>query len=271
LIHIDPDYLLKLGEQLGIDFLDARIQRYHSELVVLDNGVVRELTVNEYQGVGIRVVVNGLVGYSSTNSLDKESIREAVERALKLAKAVSKHTFKVELYERPISKASLSSSFQVDPGLIDISEKIELLRTMYTTTREIQGVASSLLRFGYEDDYRLYVSSRGDYVETHRKMIGAGARLIAHVEGVYESLNDAESAVAGWEFIKSIDWNEWIRERCKLVVETARAKHVKPGRYDIVLDNDMVGLMLHEAFGHASEGDIVMAGGSVLGGRIGEK
>lgn len=271
MIHIDPDYLLKLGEQLGIDFLDARIQRYHSELVVLDNGVVRELTVNEYQGVGIRVVVNGLVGYSSTNSLDKESIREAVERALKLAKAVSKHTFKVELYERPISKASLSSSFQVDPGLIDISEKIELLRTMYTTTREIQGVASSLLRFGYEDDYRLYVSSRGDYVETHRKMIGAGARLIAHVEGVYESLNDAESAVAGWEFIKSIDWNEWIRERCKLVVETARAKHVKPGRYDIVLDNDMVGLMLHEAFGHASEGDIVMAGGSVLGGRIGEK
>jgi TldD protein len=33
----------------------------------------------------------------------------------------------------------------------------------------------------------------------------------------------------------------------------------------------MVGLMLHEAFGHASEGDTVMAGGSVLGGRVGER
>ncbi|MEM4718012.1 MAG: TldD/PmbA family protein, partial [Desulfurococcaceae archaeon] len=62
---------------------------------------------------------------------------------------------------------------------------------------------------------------------------------------------------------------QWIRDRGRLVLESARADRVKPGKYDIVLDNDMVGLMLHEAFGHASEGDIVLAGGSVIGGRIG--
>jgi TldD protein len=43
-------------------------------------------------------------------------------------------------------------------------------------------------------------------------MVGAGVRLVAHVEGRYESLGDAESMVAGWEFIESIDWSEWARE-----------------------------------------------------------
>jgi len=271
LTNIDPDIVIKLRDQLGLDFIDARIQVYHSELVVLDNGVVRELTLNKHQGIGVRVLVGGSMGYSSTNSLDRESIRNAAERALKIARAISGETLKLTLYERPVVKSRASSSFQVDPGLIDISEKVDLLKTMYSVVREVQGVSSSTIRFGYEDDYRLYISSRGDYVEVHRKMIGAGARLIAHVEGVYESFGDAESAVAGWEFIKSINWDDWIRDRGKLVVETARARRVKPGRYDIVLDNDMVGLMLHEAFGHASEGDIVLAGGSVLGGRVGER
>lgn len=45
---------------------------------------------------------------------------------------------------------------------------------------------------------------------------------------------------------------------------------MEPGRYDVVLDNEMVGLMLHEAFGHATEGDRVLADGSVLQGRVGE-
>jgi TldD protein len=102
-------------------------------------------------------------------------------------------------------------------------------------------------------------------------MIGVSLILAAHVEGVYETLHDQESIVGGWEFIKSINWDEWTLERSKLVVETARSQYVKPGKYDIILDNDMVGLLLHEAFGHATEGDLVMSGSSVLRGRIGEK
>jgi len=161
LIYVDPDYILKLRDRLGVDFLDVRIQVYHGELLVLDNGVVRELTLNKHQGIGVRVLVGGSMGYSSTNSLDRESIRNAAERALRIARAISGETFKLALYERPVVKSRASSSFQVDPGLIDISEKVELLKTMYSSVRDVQGVSSSTIRFGYEDDYRLYISSRG--------------------------------------------------------------------------------------------------------------
>jgi TldD protein len=38
-----------------------------------------------------------------------------------------------------------------------------------------------------------------------------------------------------------------------------------------IVDPDMTGVLVHEAFGHASEADLVLAGESILDGRLGEK
>jgi TldD protein len=38
-----------------------------------------------------------------------------------------------------------------------------------------------------------------------------------------------------------------------------------------IVDPDMTGVLVHEAFGHASEADLVLAGESILDGRMGEK
>jgi TldD protein len=82
---LDPGILVTLRDELGADFIDARVQRYYSELVVLDNGVVRELSINSNQGIGVRVIVKGAVGYSSTNSLEEAGVKEAVLRAYRVA------------------------------------------------------------------------------------------------------------------------------------------------------------------------------------------
>ncbi|MEM4953003.1 MAG: TldD/PmbA family protein [Desulfurococcaceae archaeon] len=268
---IDENLVLKLRDELNVEFVDVRIQDYYGETLILDNGVLRESIINRFQGVGVRVLVNGVVGYSSTNSLGEESVRQAALRAYKLARTVIDHSVKVDYYRRPRSKDKLFSNYSIEAENVDISDKIDLLRTMYQTSREIKEISSVTLRFGYERDHRIYLSSNGDHVEFTNRLIGISARLVAHVEGHYETFYDHESKVAGWEFIKLVNWEDWFKGRCKLVSETAKAPHAKPGRYDVILDNDIVGLMLHEAFGHASEGDIVLAGGSILGGRVGEK
>lgn len=231
---------------------------------------MRELSTNYLSGVGIRVVVGGSVGYSSTSSLKRGKVVEAVERAYRVARALTGRSIGVRLRERPVTRGGARSAYSVDPGDVDVSEKVELLRDMYGEVSGVPGIASATLRFGYERDRRYYVSSHGDRVEYEVRIVGVSAALVSHVEGTYESLRDQESRVAGWEFIRSLDWRGWAAERARLVVELARAPRVEPGRYDVVLDNEMVGLMLHEAFGHATEGDTVLAGGSVLRGKVGQ-
>jgi TldD protein len=56
-----------------------------------------------------------------------------------------------------------------------------------------------------------------------------------------------------------------------LAIEAVESKTPPPGTYPVVVDPDIVGVLLHEAFGHASEGDLVSSGESVLANRIGSR
>lgn len=268
---IDPDLVLRISRDLGADFVDARIQEYRYEIILMDNGVIRELSTNYTQGVGIRVIVGGSVGYSSTTPTSPEDLKEAARRAYKIAKAVAGRSVETKLSERPVSRDKVVSRYSKDPDEVDVAEKVEVLKLMDSVARDAAEISSAVLRLASETDRRVYVSTNGDLVDFTRRMVGVAINLVASVEGRMESLNDSESAVSGWEFIEAVDWGSWTKERRDLVIKAASAPHVQPGKYDIVLDNDMVGLMLHEAFGHASEGDIVASGGSVLGQLVGKQ
>ena len=49
------------------------------------------------------------------------------------------------------------------------------------------------------------------------------------------------------------------------------AKAPRGGVYPVVVDQELGGVFVHEAVGHAAEADIVLEGGSILEGKIGER
>ncbi|WFO76376.1 TldD/PmbA family protein [Desulfurococcaceae archaeon MEX13E-LK6-19] len=237
----------------------------------MDNGVLREYSVTRKKGVGIRVIVDGFEGFSATNNLDKESIRIAIEKAIKTARAMSYGGKKVKLAEKPVSKDKISSKYSIDPLTIDPEEKVGIVKEMNKASREIEGVVSSTTRLGIQYDHRIFASTEGDYVDVEVRLVGVGQYSIASRAGVMERVYDSRSMVAGWEYIKSLDLTGFAREVSDLAVKATQAKAIKPGTYTAILDNEMVGLLLHEAFGHATEGDIVAGKGSILYGKVGEK
>ena len=267
----DLSQLVKYGEEKGVEFIDIRYQDLLYELIEIDNGIVRSFNTSITKGVGVRVIVEGYMGYASTNILTLESLKETIDRAIKSARSMKKGATPTQLYARKTYKDKIISHYATDAVDVDPSEKISLLMDLYKVSKSVDGVASSIIRYGFERDHRVYISSNGDYVEQTIRLIGIGAYLVSSIEGVMERLWDAKSKVAGWEFIKEVDWEKFVRENAELVVKAAKAPVVKPGRYTAILDNEMVGLMLHEAFGHATEADIVEAGGSVLEGKIGKR
>ncbi|WP_440059732.1 TldD/PmbA family protein [Thermogladius sp. 4427co] len=269
-MEIDLETWVKKGEELGAEYVDARYQERVYELILLDNGVVRDLLLSKTRGVGFRVVYNGRMGYSSTNNLSNESLREALEKAFKLARASEAGAKSIRLPERRAFRDKIISNYAIEPLEVDLSEKVGLLKSIYDGLREEKYLSSIILRYGFELDRRVVVSTAGDYIDFTRRMIGVGGVLVAIVEGSMERLSHSESRVAGWEFIKYFDWAKYFKENAELVVAAAKARSVEPGRYDVVLDNEMVGLLVHEAFGHASEADIVMSGGSVLENMVGK-
>ena len=54
-------------------------------------------------------------------------------------------------------------------------------------------------------------------------------------------------------------------------VELLKAKTPKGGEMPVLLDQELAGVFVHEAVGHASEADLVLEGDSILKNRIGEQ
>ena len=252
----------------GAEFVDARIQSYEYQYMVVDNGRLRDATYTTRGGVGFRVLYRGSMGYASTTSLDEERIVEAVERAFRSARALGDGSVRLAPYR--VVQARARSRYILDPFDADDKEKIDVILTANKAAMEVGGVVSAVTALGLQRDKRIIVNREGSRVEVEVVATGITHSSIARVNGNMESVGDYETRIEGFEFIRSYDWQELAVEASRLAVIAAGSRVPPAGSYPVVLEPRMVGLLLHEALGHASEGDIVASGASVLKGRIGD-
>ncbi len=266
------DIVEKVIEQLnsiGATHVDARIQKYLYEYIEAEDGEVKEHYETSRVGIGFRVIVGSGIGYSSTTSLDESSVREAGERALRAARVLDRGGH-VELAGTPITGRA-SSHYIRDPFTIDSDEKEEIVRAATHAALGLEGIASARARLGFQADERVVVTSDGGLARSRIVLVGFGVTVYARGPSGVEVVGDSESRVAGYEFIAGEDWSEYSLEVARQARLSSRSRRPKPGSYRVLLDPGMVGLLLHEALGHASEGDLVSAGASVIAGRLGAR
>ncbi len=266
------DKIVKYALSEDADHVEIRFQERRYEYLLIDNGVLRECSESRSRGLNVRVVVNNRIGYASTNKLDWESIERTVKYAIKFAKALINGGREKPLKEKSIIKDKVRTVIKEDPFDIDLNEKIKLLLDFNKYSMNYSSEVSSVItRMGCEVDKRIYVSSDGSEIISEIYLIGIGHTVVAKFSGIYERVYHQESKVSGYEFIREIDWYSIIKEVTDTAIKAVHAKTPPPGSYPVVLDNDVVGLLLHEAFGHAVEADYVEIGASVLKDRISEK
>jgi TldD protein len=116
-------YGLSTAEELGATYVEARAQRASYELITVDNGVLKEFSKTFSAGLGIRVFYGNRFGFSSTNVLNRESVREAVEKAISAAKA-SRRVEK--LGEREACKGVFKSAWRKKPEDVSDGTKVSL-------------------------------------------------------------------------------------------------------------------------------------------------
>ena len=256
---------------LGADYADARAQALGLEVVRVENKELRSYELSEMKGMGIRVLLKGCWGFASTTRLTREAILETVEKAIKIARASARMAKSVELAEIEPEERFFESSCKMDPADVGPEEKVGLLMDINGEALSVEGVKSARTALAVRKDEVAFLSSEGAKLGLKRTMVGILYASTGFHRGVMEEVFDARSATAGWEFVKEIDWLSGAREISELAAETAKARGPPAGTYPVVVDGRLVGLLLHEAFGHATEGDIVASGDSVLTGKLGTK
>lgn len=271
LIVEDMKKVIEKGLAQGCKFVDVRFQEHKYQHILVENGVLKDLSTRKTSGVGLRVLYRDCWGFASTDDTSYSELEKALSTAISIARASSEKAKKGELAEYKYRKVKASSKYKVDPFKVEEEEKVKLALEVNKASLEVEDVKNAITRLGFERDYRIYVNSEGGEVEVTCFLVGIGHMTTARVKGSMERVWDSESKVSGYEFITSRDWREYAIEISNLAVEAANSAVPSAGTYPVIVDSEVIGLLLHEAFGHASEGDLVESGNSVLRGKLGDK
>ncbi|MEM3979777.1 MAG: TldD/PmbA family protein [Ignisphaera sp.] len=145
-----------------------------------------------------------------------------------------------------------------------------MVKDLNSESMKKEGIVSAFTRYGCERDRKFIISSFGSTVNTEVLFAGLSHLAVARYSSIVERVHDQKTIVGGFENIEKFDWYSFVNEINELAYKTAQAPSVTPGVYKVIVDSELIGLLLHEAFGHASEGDSIYAELSVLKGRIGQ-
>jgi TldD protein len=253
----------------GATYADVRCQTQDSESINVENKTLKSYSSRKLSGFGVRVVVNGAVGYASSSDESSESLQRTLENSIKAAKSIGNREKPFDVAE--VNEANAKSPFKDDPLDVSPEEKVSIALEANKAAWIGDEIKNVITMYGLVRDHRRFMSTEGADVNVETTLIGFGVVSVAQVNGVMEYVPDFKSECKGFEFIESGDWNRFAVETSKLAVEVAKAKTAPAGTYTVVVDPEVLGVLLHEAFGHASEGDLVFTGASVLKDKLGAR
>ena len=269
LLELAVDY----AGRLGAEYAEARFQRDLTESVILKNGSPEISARSISRGVGIRVLVKGSLGFSSTSNLTRDSIRKAVRAAVSIARASSKLGGGISMSEEKPSRAKVEVKPRIRFEAVDVDAKIEFLKEVdgYAVEAcERLGVKlpSRLLEVGRWDTEKHLITSDGADIYHRIPRVMAEYLITAHSpqHGAIQRFEELGES-RGWEAVEAWRLPERLEHEAKAISKVL-LEGVEPPRdpVDVVIGSEIVGLACHESAGHPGEADRVLGREAAQGG-----
>jgi TldD protein len=249
---------------LGAKYAEARVQRNLGHTYTLKNGAAEPVALTRKLGVGIRVIVDGALGFASTNSLMQPDIRAAAESAVRIAKASRRLiTSPIRLSEEKSWEDDWEAKIRVDFREVPPEEKFEVLFTMEKSLAPENvhvSLPSRILLLDEDFTEKYYVNSDGAKLRGTVPHLSLFFILTASEPGrgtMQRIRHEAQSR--GWEAIEDWKTKEIAADEAKMLGRLLREGVSPPsGDLDVVLGSEITGIICHESCGHPHEADRIL-------------
>ncbi len=216
------------------------------------------------------MLAGGNWGFTTTDDLSK--ISEALEAAKKIALHINKQKprMKISLAPAPkISKVQVQMKIKKHPASIAIEEKLSLLKDIEKAAK-LDQVVSTVVAYSESYSRIKYESSEGVEGEYELLRTGFSVTAVAKENGIMQLARRRKFGVCGYEIMEE-EPLAVASDAANCARQLLKAKTPKGGRFPVLLDQELAGVFIHEALGHAAEADAVLEGSSILEGKLGSK
>jgi TldD protein len=256
-----------------VEYWDVRSGVSHGATIDFTDLKSKEISSHYITECGIRAFINGGWGFCVLKDLNREAILTGFKKAITLAmlsESLCKQKFKIA------ERDPLIRSFSVQPQQkledVDIEEKINLVKhheqiasdysskVKNTHTLYIDGHANSIL-----------INSFQNNITQDLSFLRLFSLVYTQENGILQRAINSVGGIGGFEIINTEKAENLSKKSAKEAVDLLQAESPIGGKFTIIVDPKLAGTMIHEAFGHACEADLVLNNDSILKNKINEK
>ncbi len=247
------DRLISALQASRAEYTEIRIEHTWSAAVTFRGARLESATASEDRGGFVRALHHdcgwGIVAFTSLDRLPA-----MVARAGELSRAVRLDESIERAEVAPVTAEALAD-LDGDVRGVALAEKKRLLEGYNTEMLAVPGVVDTHASYHDEVTEYWYANSDGTLLHELRPDVTLSGTAIARRDGTIEKGLQSVGLRRGWNAVH--DHAAGFREAARRAAALLDAPTVKGGTYPVILDNELAGVFIHEAFGHLSEADFV--------------
>ena len=260
------NFVLKEAEKKGADYCEAYGVSNRESEVFIENNDVKQSKSHRTGGLGIRVFINGSLGFSSTNILEREHVSNAVTQAIKLAKVSPSDKYNTMPFPRTVKL--LNGIYDRNSESFNASDTVKMAVDMLDAAKSY--------------DSRISVDS-GNFtssVMTHALLNSNGVRTKETISAFSWSImgmaiDDSEVSNFDFQFggthnLKDIDVCTTSREFAKSVVNSLGSKKIESFKGEMLLTPSAVSELIVDVIGYSINSQTVQKEASKFKGQLGK-
>jgi len=258
--------------KFGAEYAEAREETLFKTMLTMKEGRVEAAKQGVEKGVALRVLVNGAWGFASVGSVDGEILTTAVLDACKMAKAASLRLKNpIKLAKTPIVEDQVKIKPKKNPAEINMEDKIKTSSAINKSTLSFdKRVKSCTIDYLDLTGSSAFMNSEGTHIEQDKLYVWARITASATQKGIFAFSREEIGSTAGYELFDREPPEELGKKLAERATGQLEAKTPKGGSFPVVLGPNVVGVFVHEAFGHLAEADLALSGG-VLANNLNKK
>ncbi len=238
-------------------FCDLRYQNFMVTAIKGTKEVIDAVSVTQKSGGNVRVLSGG--GFGSFCFTNPEDIEFALAEAKKASDLIEgKKTF--SQIETNVDFVRINP--KIDPRSVSIDEKKELLASYIALFMSHEGIVNLESEYYEQFTDTLIINNHGTEVRQEEMICGITFRITSKKGDLTQITRLSLGGTQDYEAL--LGQEEAVLFKAKQTIDLLDAEPVVGGNYDVVLDSDVSGLFIHEAFGHLSEADNLIGNASLV-------
>lgn len=223
-----------------------------SENFSYDDNALKDASFNQSKGYGIRAVNGEITGYSHSNDINKESIKESINTLSSVKKGYSG----TQVIEPKKTNSKLYSDASPIDG-ISFKKKIKFLEDVNDYGRSIDENVRQLTvgLSGIQQKVDILRPS-GQIFSDLRPLVRLNIAITIEKNGKKETGSVGLGGRFSYDnILQENTWKKQLQEALRQANTMIDAKDAPAGEQTVVLGPGWPGILLHEAIGHGLEGD----------------